>query len=397
MTYAGLNTASLPHIIRVGAGRWRSMRRIYIEDLEPGMIIARSVMGADGRPLLTQNTTLTASYILRLHAYGIGSVYVKDGFSDIEIPEIVSAQVLTAVSTQLKQSMESFVAKRNLDVGAMKKSVALLIENILSNRQVLIQIDDIRSFNDYLLLHSINVAIFSIMTGLSMGYTESSLMDLGLGCLLHDIGLISIDPDLLNRPEELSASERQKLNQHPEIGFNILRHYREISTTAAHVAYQHHERVDGLGYPRQLTKRQIVEYARIAAVADTFDEIITDHPYRQGYSITEGMTVLRRLTRSHFDGDVVEAFTMNIAVYPVGSLLKLNNGLIAVVTSVNRWNQYHPQVQVIADARGVLLENNYSLDLAKVKDAQIVRRLTETEAQEIKDNIAVKRTQSAVG
>ncbi|MGE5389465.1 MAG: HD-GYP domain-containing protein [Deltaproteobacteria bacterium] len=373
------------------------MRRVYIEDLEPGMIIARSVMGADGRPLLTQNTPLTASYILRLRGYGIGSAYIKDGFSDIEIPEVVSAQVLNAVSSQLKQSMESFVAKRNLDMAAMKKSVALLIENILSNRQVLIQIDDIRSYSDYLLLHSINVAVFSIMTGLSMGYGESSLMDLGLGCLLHDIGLISIDPALLDRPDELTASERQQLNQHPEIGFNILRHYREISTTAAHIAYQHHERVDGLGYPRQLTKRQIVEYARIAAVADTFDEIISDHPYRRGYTVPEGLTVLRRLTRSHFDGDVVEAFALNIAIYPVGSLLKLNNGLTAVVTSVNRWNQYRPLVQVIADARGVLLESNYPLDLARVREAQIVRRLSESEAQEIKDNIAGRRSRTAVG
>jgi len=373
------------------------MRRVYIEDIEPGMIIARTVMGADGRPLLTQNTPLTASYILRLRAYGVGSIYIKDGFSDIEIPEVVSAQALSAVSQQLKQSMETFVARKNFDVGAMKKSVALLIDDILANRQVLIQIDDIRSYSDYLLLHSINVAIFSIMTGLTLGYNESNLMDLGLGCLLHDIGLISIDPSLLNRPEELTDSERQHLNQHPEIGFNILRHYREISTPAAHIAYQHHERVDGFGYPRQLTKRQIVEYARIAAVADTFDDIVTDHPYRRGYTIPEGVTVLRRLTRSHFDGEVVEAFASNIAIYPVGSLLKLSTGNIAVVVSVNKSNQYRPLVQVIADARAFLLEANFELDLAKTREVQIVHRLSESEAQDIKDNIAARRSRIAVG
>jgi len=373
------------------------MRRVFIEDIEPGMIIARTVMGADGRPLLTQNTPLTASYILRLRAYGVGSIYIKDGFSDIEIPEVVSTQVLNAVSNQLRQSMETFVVRRNFDVGAMKKSVALLIEDIMANRQVLIQIDDIRSYSDYLLLHSINVAILSIMTGLSMGYNESNLMDMGLGCLLHDIGLISIDPSLLERPEELNANERQQLNQHPEIGFNILRHYREISTTAAHIAYQHHERVDGLGYPRQLTRRQIVEYARIAAVADAFDEIISDHPYRRGYSITEGMTILRSLNRSHFDGDVVEAFSLNIAIYPVGSLLRLNDGMIAVVTSVNRRNQFRPLIQVIADAKGILLIDNYAIDMSKERDVQIVHRMSESEAQEVKENIAARRKHIAVG
>lgn len=371
------------------------MRKVYIEELEPGMIIARSVIGTDGRPLLTQNTTLTASYILRLRSYGVGSIYVKDGFSDIDIPEVVSTRVLNAVSGQLKQSLENFAARKSIDMAAMKRSVSLLIENILANRQVLIQIDDIRSYNDNLLLHSINVAVFSIMTGLSMGYNESSLMDLGLGCLLHDIGLISIDPSLLNHPEELTASERYQLNKHPEIGFNILRHYREISTTAAHIAYQHHERVDGFGYPRQLTKRQIVEYARIAAVADTFDDIVTDHPYRRGYNITEGLLVLRRLTRSHFDGEVVEAFAANVAIYPVGSLLKLSTGNIAVVTAVNKANQYHPMVQVIADVRGFLLEPNYPLDLSKVKDIRIMHRLNESEAQEIKDRIMDKSKNKA--
>lgn len=371
------------------------MRRVYVDELEPGMIIARTVVGVDGRPLLTQNTPLTASYILRLRGLGIGSIYVKDGFSDIEIPEIVSTQVLTAVSTNLKQSMETFVAKRNIDMAAMKKSVSLLIENILANRQVLIQIDDIRSYNDYLLFHSLNVAIFSIMTGLSMGYNEANLMDLGLGSLLHDIGLISIDPSLLNKAEELTTLEKHQLNQHPEIGFNILRHYREVSTPAAHIAYQHHERVDGFGYPRQLQKKQIVEYARIAAMADTFDEIVSDHPYRKGYSTAEGLVVLRRLTRSHFDGDVVEAFASNIAIYPVGSLLKLNTGYIAVVTAVNKWNQYHPIVQVISDANGFLLEPNYSLDLRKATEVQIVHRLTEKEAEIIRSGIADKQNHPA--
>ncbi|WP_054697739.1 HD-GYP domain-containing protein [Syntrophomonas palmitatica] len=366
------------------------MERLYTDQLRPGMMIARTVYGADGRPLLTQNTQLTEAYIRRLDNLGIGSVYIKDGFSDIEIPEIISAQVMTAVSTNLKTALVDFAQRKAIDIAAVKKSVALLIDNILMNRHLLIHIEDIRSYDDYLLFHSINVAVLSVMTGLSLGYPEGNLMDLGMGALLHDIGMISVAPEILSKTEELNGFERAQVRKHPEVGFNILRNYREISTPAAHIAYQHHERFDGAGYPRQLSKKQIIEYAKIAAVADTFDAVVSDRPYRKGYSTTDGLIVVKKLVSSYFDPDIVEAFAANIAMYPVGCLLELSNDKIAVVISATKANASRPVVYVICDKERNLVQPFYGIDLMQNRDVRIIKRLDKEETESIR---SVMRTQ----
>ncbi|MEQ8176418.1 MAG: HD domain-containing phosphohydrolase, partial [Syntrophomonadaceae bacterium] len=270
------------------------MRRVYLEDLQPGMIIARTIIGRDGRSLLTENTRLTENYISKLDTLGITSIYIKDGLADNEIPEIISQKVLAQVSNSLTLSIKNLTTRNVLQIDSLKKGVSLLIEDIMSNQHLLIQLEDIHSSDDYLFFHSINVAVFSIMVGITLGYPENRLMDMGLGALVHDIGMTMIDPGIVKKQGPLDPRELEQLKGHTEIGFNILRTYREVSTMSAHIAYQHHERISGTGYPRQLEGRQIIEFAKIVAVADTFDALISDRPYRKGYSSAEAVTVLNK-------------------------------------------------------------------------------------------------------
>lgn len=363
------------------------MKRVYWDDLEPGMVIARTVVGLDGRALLNENTRLTPSYIERLDKLGIRSVYIKDGLSDIDIPEIVSVQALAAVSQTLEESIKDINQRNLLDMASLKRSVSLLVEDILSNQHLLIQLEDIRSYDDYLYFHSINVAIFSIMTGLTMGYPESKLMDLGLGALLHDIGMIMLDPRIGKKKSPLSQAEIGVIRTHCEIGFNMLKTYQEVSVTTAHVAYQHHERVDGSGYPRQLDGRQILEYARIVAVADTFAALISDRPYRNGYTSTEAVSIMEKLSNTYFDPFILEAFTSNVAIYPVGSILLLNSGNLALVTSVTKTNSTRPIVHIISDSKGKLLNQALELDLNKNHELNIVRRLNNQELDLLRSRI----------
>lgn len=360
------------------------MRRVPVEDLQPGMVVARTVMGFTGRALLTENTRLTENYIARLSKIGIGSVYIKDGLGDADIPEIVSEEVIFSVSNNLNNSLKTFTVNNSINVTSFKKSVTLLLDNILSNRNALIQLEDIRSFSDYVFTHSINVAVYSIMTGISLGYSENSLADLGLGALLHDIGMLALDSQILNDPGALSIVEREKIKLHPELGFDLLRRQREISTLSAHVAYQHHERVDGKGYPRGLNGSQILDYAKIVAVTDTFDAVISDRPHRTGCTTTDAMVVIKKLSGTHFDPVFVEAFASNVALYPVGSVLKLSTGHLAVVTSVNRFNSDRPRISVICNQAGDLIKPAYEIDLAETMEISVVRRLTYEETQIIR-------------
>lgn len=347
------------------------------------MIVGRTVFGADGRPLLTQNMQLTEKYIHKLKKLGIGSVYIKDSFTDIEIPELVSSQVLNQVASNMKTSLANLSAQKSIDMNMLKKGVSLLIDDILSNRNLLIHLEDIHSYNDYLFFHSVNVAILSIMTGLTMGYHEGDMVDLGLGALLHDIGMIMVDGSIVNQKEKLAPEQMEQIKSHPEIGFNMLRNNREVAATAAHIAYQHHERFDGTGYPRKMMRKQILEYARIAAIADTYDAIVSDHPYRKGYSTTEAVICIKKLSGSHFDPDIVEAFLSNIAMYPVGSMVLLNTGHIAVVTSVTRFNQEHPVIHVVCDQNGKMVKRIFKVDLAGTSEVVITRALSKAESDKI--------------
>lgn len=364
------------------------MRRVYINNLEPGMVIARTVVGVDGRSLLTENTRLTPSYIERMEKMNIRSIYIKDGLTDIEVPEIVSEKVLSAVSVTLSNSVKTLTNRKIMDMGSIKKSVGLLVEDIMSNRHLLIQLEDIRTFDDYLFMHSINVAVFSIMTGITMGYPESKLMELGLGALLHDIGMIMIDQAILNKKGPLTEEENELIKTHPEVGFNILRTYREVSTTSAHIAYQHHERMSGNGYPRKLDGKQILEYARIVTVADVFDAVIADHPYRNGYSLNEALTIMNKLADDYFDPEILQAFTENVAVYPVGTLLLLNSGHVAVVTSVSKVNAARPVIRLISDSEGNFVNLPMDIDLQEAENIAISRKLQGQEVERIRNKIS---------
>lgn len=360
------------------------MRRIPVEDLKPGMVVARTVFGFTGRSLLTENTVLNGTYIARLGKLGIGSVYIKDGLADGAVPELISDQVLFSVSNNLNQSLKKFATNTSLKIDSFKSSINLLLENILNNRSVLIQLEDIRTYSDYVFTHSINVAVFSIMTGISLGCSESQLADLGLGALLHDIGMIALDSKILCDPDALSIVEREKIKLHPEIGFSVLRGHREISAMAAHVAYQHHERVDGNGFPRGLEGKNIHDYAKIVAVADIFDAVISDRPHRTGCTTTDALIVVKKLAGTHLDPAFVEAFASNVALYPIGSLIKLNTGHTAVVTSVNRFNSDRPIISLICNQAGAMIKPALDVDLSQTPELSVVRRLGYEETELIR-------------
>jgi HD-GYP domain-containing protein (c-di-GMP phosphodiesterase class II) len=373
------------------------MKRVYTDELQAGMIVARTVTGTEGRILITQNTELTENLIRKLQELDIASVFVKDNLIDIEAEDILSNKVLATVSSTLKRSLNAFCGGKDLDMISLRKSVNLLIDEVVLNRNVLIQKEEIRSHSDYFIFHPINVATCAIMTGLSLGYPEGNIVDLGLGALLHDIGMITIDRSIINNPGALNQQEMDKIKKHPEIGFNVLRNYHEISPTSAHIAYQHHERVDGSGYPRGLRDNEIVEYAKITAIADTFDAVISDQPYRKAYSTTDGLTVLKGLQDTYFAPEIVDAFISNIALYPIGSLIRLSDDRIAVVTSADRFNHTRPIIEVMTDQQGNPLGTNLSVDLEQNSRLRISGRLNKQETVDILEKISQARDDKLPG
>ncbi len=356
------------------------MRRISIQDLQAGMIVGRAIYNSDGRILLHADMILNETYIYRLHAAGILSVYIKDKFSDdIELQDVVSEQTRTETIKVLKENFNLLEQQHKLNIRMFRTMVDKIIDELLVNRNILVNLTDIRSFDDYTFAHSVNVCILSIMTGVTMQYNDLKLKELGMGALLHDIGKTRIDREILQKPDDLTKEEFEEVKHHSEYGFEILRKYDDLSLLSAHVAYQHHERWDGHGYPRKLAGEHIHEYARIVAVADVYDALLADRPYRPGYTVNQAMLVLKRMSGIYLDSNCVNALLSNISSYPIGSIIALNTGEIGIVVDVNKEMPTRPVVRLIYNSFGKTFAQIHEVDLSKLSTICIVRTLSEKE------------------
>jgi HD-GYP domain-containing protein (c-di-GMP phosphodiesterase class II) len=364
------------------------MRRVPIDFLQEGMVVGRSIVNTEGKILLTQDTILTSKYIERLSQLGFASVYIKDDLSNIDIPDIVSQKTRVYVTQTLKETSEFLKKRGKLNIKSVQKSVALLVDELLANRNVLFNLEDIRTYDGYLLGHSINVGILSIIIAISMGYDQLKLQEIGIGAVLHDIGKTLISTDILNKPGPLTPIEFNSVRKHSEFGFEILRTNQEISLLSAHVAFQHHERWDGTGYPRGLATDQITQHARIVAVADVFDALIADRQYRPGYPTNLALAIIKDGIGKHFEPLVVNHLIANVAAFPVGSIVLLNTGEIAVVTETRKDHPQKPVIKIIFDANHRRLKQSRTIDLSTLSRFWIKETLTEPEINKLITNSA---------
>ena len=360
------------------------MQRVSVGFLEAGMVAARNVHSAEGRLLVTKDTVLSEAMVTNIQKTTLGSIYVRNPlFQDIEAEEVVTEDNRRKAVMALKSAVTAYQKTKVLDIQPLKKVLRDLVVEIIRNRDSMIHQLDMRTLQDYVYAHSVNTCVLSVLIAVNLDYPEAKLTDLALGTMLHDIGMMMLPDALLLKMGNLSPEESKQVQQHPEDGFNILRTVREIPITVAHIAYQHHERVDGKGYPRNLTADKILEFAKVAAVADTFDALVSDRPYRKGMVPHEAYEVMMALADSYVDRDILHLFLTHVAIYPVGAVVQLDNGQYGVVTKVLPRLQTRPQVRLLTDRQGALLSEQTEIDLTQHLTLMITRVLKEKEVFEL--------------
>lgn len=356
------------------------MQRVSLPFLQAGMLVAKGVYSSEGRLLLSAGTILTDGAIPKLENLGVGSVYICNPlFNDLEVPELINIDTRVRTIQALQSVVRKFQRTNELNIEPLKGAVRQLVLEIIRNREAMIHLVDLRTFDDYLIAHSVNVCILSLLTAVNMEYSEDKLLDLALGCLLHDLGMIAVPAEILAKVGSLTREESLTVQAHAETGFNYIRKLRDLSVLAAHIAFQHHERFDGKGYPRQLAGTEIHEYARIAAVADIFDALISDRPYRKGMLPHEAYEVLMTLGGTFVDQEIVNIFLEHVAIYPIGSVVQLGSNEIGIVINVLPKLQSRPVIRLLTDAAGALLSQPQEIDLTEHLTLFITRVLKERE------------------
>lgn len=342
------------------------MRPVSLEKIVNGLTLAKPIYGEDGRILLTKGTVLKESYIRKLEKINIPFVYVEDAHvKDIEVEDIIDDRTRLNATQITRNMMQQVIQGGKFELKDVQVTVDKIIDDVIS-AQGLVNLIDARSEKAYLFGHAVNVCVLSVLCGKAMGFNQLELKHLGLGAFLHDVGLGQVDKKILLKKGSLTTSEeRTEIESHPKRGFDILRDYRELNLLASHCALQHHEKWDGSGYPRGIKGDDIHMYARIVALADVFDAMISERPYRKRYQPYEAVEFIQAQMGVHFDPVVAEKFLANIAVYPIGSLVKLNTGQKGVVVDVNKSFPARPIVKLVTDKTGGILRKFMEIDMVK--------------------------------
>lgn len=329
------------------------MRLINVEEIEEGMILAKPVYSEQGTILLREGARLKKQYKPKIEELGYSNIYIQDELlKDLEVNEIVSDELKRESVNNIKETFAGVEKKTTIsskDIENVKDTVNNLLEEIIKNKNLMVNMVDLKMYNDYTFQHSVNVAILSTIVGISMQLDQIQLYKLGLGALLHDIGKTSIPNSILDKKEQLIGEEYEKLKEHTRKGYEILRENKELPPTSTIVALHHHERYNGEGYPEGKSQDGIHLFSRITAVADVYDALISDRPYRKAYSPSEAMEYILGGAGSYFDREIVRHFFKKVATYPVGTKVKLSDGRCAFV--INNFEKFslRPKIRVIEE------------------------------------------------
>lgn len=251
----------------------------------------------------------------------------------------------------VKTVMEDIRFGNQLNTEVAKEAVAECVDRVLDNPDTMHLLTQLKNMDEYTSQHSLNVCILSILLGKQLNFSAEDLNKLGLCGLLHDMGKSKIPLEILNKEGSLLEHEMAVMQRHAELGRDILMMTPDVSQEAIEVAYAHHERLNGSGYPRGLQSADISIFTRIVAIVDTYDAITSDRVYQQGRLHLDAVKILVRGRNSEFDDNLVVKFADCIGIYPVGNPVEMTNGEVGMIVESNPTNKVKPKVLLLLDAQ----------------------------------------------
>lgn len=252
----------------------------------------------------------------------------------------------------------------SLDTMEAQELTDRMVDSIIRNENALLWLTQLKNKDEYTTMHSINVCVLSLLFGHYLGLNKQDLRQLGFGALLHDVGKVQIPDIILNKPETPTPEEMQLLQQHPAFSKAILESSTgEVPPAAIEIAYAHHERFDGSGYPRGLSGKAIHPLAMIVSIVDVYDAITSNRVYHIGIAPHEALNMMYQWSSKSFPKSLVEKFIRCLGIYPVGSIVELNNGSVGVVMTVNRDHHLYPLLTLVLDHHKRPLSCPVMLDL----------------------------------
>ena len=294
------------------------------------------------------------------------------------VKEDLSQEVRSMATRKVRELFECCRYMSRVDLSGAADVASNLIRRAQSLDSTAFKLHDLRSYDDYTYFHSVNVCVLGIT--LFRGYVknEQELLDLGIGLLLHDIGKSRVELSILNKPGPLDEDEYVKMMKHVNHGYELLHNLPDIPDMSRNIVLNHHERINGTGYMRQLRENELSLFDMLSAICDVFDAVTTDRSYRARMDYHRAVSILIRSSGTHFNNKLVNHFLQSIGRFPVGTFVLLSNREIGVVSRVNGDALSLPVISVIFDGQGSRLNPVRLLDLYRDRSGVYIDRPLDT-------------------
>ncbi len=294
----------------------------------------------------------------------VGRIVTEDRPSDGISGDIAAIrQLYSKAVTAAEAAWESAATEGQPDLPGALQAVEGLADAVTQNRTALVALTAMRNYDNYTFTHMVNVSILTMGQARALGIEGRLLREFGLSALMHDIGKVRTPKEVLNKPDKLTDAEFEIMRRHTVDGAEILRRTPEMPILAPVVAFEHHLRMDGTGYPVGAKRTQLNLGTMMCGIADVYDAMRSQRSYQQAFPTDRILAVLKRNDGTQFDQNLVRRFVQLLGVYPPGNLVRLSSGEIAVVTQIHAPDPHRPRVRVLINKDGGRVELPYDRNL----------------------------------
>ncbi|MDH4127918.1 MAG: HD-GYP domain-containing protein [Spirochaetota bacterium] len=369
---------------------------VNVEFMKPGIVLAYPAFDMNGNQINTSHKPFTKEDIQKLVDSGIKRIYY--------VPE---EEKYKKSALQEYLDRHSYKGPRTIKLETQHKAVDIMSKLVKTIKDCLLQIDskdiseltdaiasdinnseseivnllDIVNYDDYIYTHSLNVGVISMIFAKKLKMDEELIRQIGVGGFLHDIGTIKLPQDIIHKEHELTPQEFTLIQEHPEIGYDMVKKDPFLYDVSREIVLHHHERIDGSGYPNGLKGNEIKDHVWIVAMADYFDAFSTPKPYRGAKNTEETLQTMYKNAKL-FKDDMLHRFIKEMVIlfrensyYDVDSYVLLNTNELAKVISINNNNVSRPKVKIISNQHGKRLTNPISVDLEIDFSRKIIRKM----------------------
>lgn len=335
------------------------MRLVPIEQAI-NALLAETIYDLNGRALITKGSRLTQNALGRVKEIGYASVYIHDQFSEEDVTPLIPTELRNEVLNGIKSlhghirqpDGKGLIIHNKID--DLFKLAQLIEYELNAKRSNTIDYIDIKSSLTYTYEHCITTAILAFLLSKSLGYSPQELSHIFIGALFHDIGMATIDESVFMKNGKLDIEEFIKIKEHPQRGHGLIKDLPQFSAYTKVIVLQHHEKLDGTGYPNKLLGKDIHPYAKIVSVCDIYDAMTSDRPYSKAVEPSKALEYLDSASNSQLDSVCALHFMRILMPYPPGTILKLSTNQLAVVKSNDPLWPLKPNLQVIDPVKKVL-------------------------------------------